>query len=293
MKISILGNGSWGRALFSVIKNTTPSVEIFGKGESVPKSDIVVLSVPTQAIREALKQISFKKNMILINTAKGIELSSHLLPHEIVAELVDTEIEYYSLIGPSFAKDVMHKMPTLVNLGYKNEYNSLSTVRHVLQTEYFRVRPTKGVTVLEMSGALKNIYAIGCGVAEGLKFGPNTRVKFIVLAIEEMYSLCRSLELSLEPDVTAGTIGDIILTCNSEESRNFRFGKLLAQKSVSNSLKEVNSTVEGYYSLASISYFEEKAGVELPLARFISNCIADDNPEKLQENFQQFVLGVS
>ena len=293
MNVSILGNGAWGNAMYSVIQHTNPSVKLLGKGDSSSDNDIVILSVPTQVIRHALQQVKFRDKKIIINTAKGIETTTHLLPYEIVIETVGKDIEYYSLIGPSFANEVVQEMPTIVNLGYMGNYDSLEKVRDTLQTSYFRIKPTNGVAVLETSGALKNIYAIACGMAQGLGYGSNTRAKLIVLAIEEIHRLFEGLDLLLEPDVTAGTVGDLILTCNSQESRNFKFGTLLAHMTVDKSLKEVHSTVEGYHSLASVDYFEKKAGVALPLGRFIATSIEQNNPKKLRECFQDFASGVS
>lgn len=289
MNISILGNGAWGKAMYSVITQNSTSVKLLGRGETSADNDIVVLAVPTQSIRDALEQVTFKNKKIIINTAKGIEKSTHLLPHEIISGGFGKHIEYYSLIGPSFANEVMLQMPTLVNLGYKDAYESVGAVHTVLQTDYFRVKPVKGVQLIEMSGALKNIYAIACGIAEGLGYGTNTRVKLLVHAIEEMNKLCDALRFPRTSDETAGTIGDLILTCNSVESRNFKFGSLLARLSVQESLSTVASTVEGYHTLDSLNYFEANAGIQLPLARFLAEVISRDDPQTLREEFNRFV----
>lgn len=290
MNISILGNGAWGKAMYSVVVNNSDSVSLLGKGDTSSDNDIAILAVPTQSIREALSQVTFKDKKIIINTAKGIEKSTHLFPHEIVSEGFGKDVEYYSLIGPSFANEVVQQMPTIVNLGYKEPYESVDMVHTVLQTNYFRVKPVKGVRLIEMSGALKNIYAIAGGIADGLGYGTNTRVKLLVLAIEEMNSLCDALDLPRTSDAIAGTIGDLVLTCNSVESRNFKFGKLLTKLSVADSLTTVASTVEGYNTLASLNYFEASAGIQLPLARFLFETISRDNPETLRKELNRFIV---
>ena len=104
-----------------------------------------------------------------------------------------------------------------------------------------------------------------------------------------MNGLFKKLQLKRDSNTTAGTIGDLILTCNSTESRNFTFGKLLAAYSVDKSLGKINSTVEGYHSLSSIEYFKTLAKVELPLATFVSKIIQLNNPKKIKRYFENFV----
>ena len=292
MNIHILGNGAWGNALFSVVKHNCPTVSIVKRGQKLIDPDIVVLSVPTQSIRESLKNISTDKNIIIVNTAKGIEKSTHLLPHKIVQSIFGNDVEYYTLIGPSFAQEVIKQMPTLVNLGYSKKNSNNIKVKNLFQTDFFRVKLTAGVEVLELSAAFKNIYAIACGLADGLGYGANTRVKLIVLAVDEMNTLYERLHWTIDSHITAGTVGDLILTCNSAESRNFTFGSLLAAHSVQDALTMVDSTVEGINSLTSVGYFEKKAGTKLLLADFVSNIVKMDNPKMVKTNFENFVKRV-
>lgn len=290
MKVKIIGNGAWGNALYSVVRLNCTEVSILKREEKVSDCDVIILSMPTQSIRESLKYISFSgKTRIIVNTAKGIEKSTHLLPHQIVNSAFGDEIDYYTLIGPSFAQEVIKKMPTLVNLGYVKKNTNNQKIKKLFQTDFFRVRLTIGVEVLELSAAFKNIYAIACGLAQGLGYGLNTRVKLIVLAIEEMTNLYKDLHLKFDSDMTAGTMGDLILTCNSIKSRNFAFGTLLAKHSVDKSLSKVNSTVEGFHSLASLEHFNKKARVRLPLATFVSSIIQINNPEIVKKSFEKFV----
>jgi len=252
MNVRIIGNGVWGKAMCHVLSQNCKDVSIAKRGEITENADVTVFCVPTQSIRDAAKTI--KNPKIIVNTAKGIEMNTHKFPYEIVRGVLGEKIEYYSLIGPSFAEEVTNDMPTLVNLGYVDMTSHTELVRNLFQTNYFRVKPIFGVEVLELSGALKNVYAIVCGLATGLGFETNTRVKLIVLAIEEMQRIFGNLNFSVETNATAGTIGDLILTCNSEESRNFRFGKLLATEDKEKILETFNGTIEGYHTLESIPH---------------------------------------
>lgn len=291
MQITILGDGVWGRALHSVIQqNTANTTQILGRGEKADKVELLVLSVPTQSIREALGQISFNEQKIIVNTAKGIESSTHALPHEIVQEELGKEFDYYTLSGPSFAKEVTLGMPTLVNLGYRVSSSNNQVVQKIFQTPQFHVRLTPGVEVLELSGAFKNIYAIGCGLATGLGFGDNTRAALIVMAIEEMHVVSQALGLTIEDTAKAATIGDIVLCCNSVESRNFRFGTLLAAYDIEHCFSEIKSTIEGFNTLASLSHFEAKSDRELPFARFISGVVQANNPQTIKKSFEEFFI---
>lgn len=290
MKIKIIGDGAWGKALYSVLTHNSKDVQILGRGDKAQDLEVVVLSVPTQSIREALSDITFSgKTKILVNTSKGIEKSTHLLPSQIIHEVLGQDIEYYTLIGPSFAQEVVEKMPTLVNLGYKIMNSNNEYMKELFQTDFFRVRLTTGVDVLELSAAFKNIYAIACGLADGLGYGTNTRVNLIVLAMEEISILFHNLSLKIDSELTAGTIGDLILTSNSSESRNFTFGSYLVKHPVSTSLEKVSSTVEGYHSLSSLNYFKKKGNVQLPLASFVSAIVKLNNPEKVKTSFEDFV----
>lgn len=290
MKVKIIGNGAWGNALYSVVKSNYAEVSVSKREERVNDCNVIILSVPTQSIRESLKYISFSdKTKIIVNTAKGIEKSTHLLPNQIVHSVFGDEIDYYTLIGPSFAEEVIKKMPTLVNLGYLEKNTNNQKIKRLFQTDFFRVRLTIGVEALEISAAFKNIYAIACGLALGLGYELNTRVKLMVLAIEEMTNLYRNLHLKLDSSITAGTIGDLILTCSSVESRNFTFGTLLTKYSIDKSLSKVNSTVEGFHSLTSFEHFTNKAKIKMPLATFISRIIQENNPKIVKKSFEKFV----
>ena len=290
MEVKIIGNGAWGKAIYSVVKKNTPTASFLLRGEKATVRDVLILSVPTQSIREALQLISFKeKHGIVINTAKGIEKNTHFLPQQIVSEAFGEDARYYSLIGPSFANEVVDEMPTIVNLGYTDENPLNQDVRNLFLTPYFRVRLTQNIEALELSGAFKNIYAIACGFANGLGYGANTRAKLLVLAIEEMSELHANLGHKMEVNMTAGTLGDLILTCNSIESRNFRFGSYLATHKKNEAFALVKSTVEGLDSLASVEYFKNKAKTKLRLASFICELVSMDKPKNAKKNFEDFV----
>lgn len=286
MKINILGNGAWGSALGKLLVENGNEVVFWNKKEKIVPLDVILIATPTQAIRQAIKD--YGQNLgkaVIINSAKGIEKGSHKLPSQIAKEFLGKDIEYFTLIGPSFAQEVDRKMPTLVNLGGSN--GRTQEICNLFQTDYFRVRPTKSVEALELAGALKNVYAIACGVAEGLGLGTNTRAKLIIIAYEEFQRLAQNLNYEIDEQAKPGTLGDLFLTCSSEKSRNFSFGKCLVNYSVEESFKKVNSTIEGCNTAFSIPYFAEKSA--MPLGEFVFEVIKENNSKKVSDKFADFV----
>jgi glycerol-3-phosphate dehydrogenase (NAD(P)+) len=287
--VCIIGNGAWGKALFHVISQNTKHVRIAKRGEIV-QEPIIILAVPTQSLRDLRSVLQPKvKKPVIINTAKGIERLTHKLPRDIMQEFIP-DCHYYALIGPSFAEEVTQNMPTVVNLGYEKASKRNEEMRDLFQTDYFRVKLTRGVEALELSGALKNIYAIGCGLADGIGYQTNTRIQLIMLAIEEMQQLFQKLHITIDRSSLPGTIGDLILTCNSSESRNFRFGQFLAKYNAEESLKKVGATVEGYASLNSIRFLEQKTGIELPLAELIRMIVFEGSGSSAKKMFKEFIM---
>lgn len=289
VKIIVVGHGKWGTAMASLLSENKREFSFWMRGKELPDNSILVMCVPTQAIRDVLGIYgkNLKKN-IIVNGAKGVEKETHKLPYQITQDVLGKDIEYFSLMGPSFADEIVRKMPTLVNVGYVKEKNA-EFIRDLFQTDYFRIRLTRGVRALELACAFKNVYAIACGIAYGLGFETNTRVKLMLLAIEEFYALSKRLGYKIDGRALPGTIGDLILTCSSEESRNFSFGKLLAKYKVEESLRIVKETVEGYATAESVPYFEKKTGVELPLAHFVYKITEENNPVLVKKLFSDFV----
>lgn len=286
MKINILGDGVWGLSLGKLLVKNGNEVAFWNKKDKIPPSDATLIAIPAQAIRQVIK--NYGQNLaktVIINSAKGLEKESRKLPWQIVKELLGKDIEYFTLIGPSFAQEVDRQMPTLVNLGAKN--GKAKKIVKLFETDYFRVRPTKSVEALELAGALKNVYAIVCGIAEGLGFGINTRAKLITIAYEEFRELAAKLNYEIDEAARPGILGDLFLTCSSLESRNFSFGKYLVKYSVRGCFKKVNSTIEGYNTAFSVPYFSTKS--QMPLGEFVLKVIKADDPKTVIKKFADLV----
>lgn len=289
MNIVIVGKGVWGNALYSVLSQNLSTVSFSQRGEAI-EADVVVLALPTQAIRSVLPIITFtSKEKVIINTSKGIEKNTHFFPHEIVKDVLGSSVIYATLMGPSFAEEVSAKLPTLVNFGSAQKAPILETVRKMFQTSYFRIQPTKHVQALEIAGALKNVYAIGCGISEGLGYKVNTRSQLLVMALTELQTLFEQMNVSYDATAMPETVGDVILTCSSTNSRNYTFGTLLPQYPIEISLQRIGATVEGYETAQSIPFLEEKIGTKLPLAHMIWEILQTNNPTKVKEIFEKLL----
>ena len=278
-KIAVLGAGAWGTALSRLVADATCEQKVY------------VLAVPTNALRDVLETLKDKigDKTLIINASKGIEYGTHKLPCEIIEEVLGKNIHYFSLIGPGFANGVINKNPTIVNLGYVN-LKYVESAKALFQSPYFDVMPTECLHAIEMMGAFKNIYAIGCGVAEGLGYGANTRTKLIVFAYQELKRLLSAMDYNYSESAEIAFLGDLVLTCNSTESRNFMLGKLLVHNSTKNCLEQIGETTEGLFSISSVRSFEQQAHIKLPLAKLIHDIIDSNDYNQTKRLFNHFIL---
>ncbi len=289
MKVAVMGYGHYGRALGSLLEHN--GVEFTPVDVDLPlkhEVEILIQVVPTQSIRQAFETNAkfFNPDMVVINAAKGIEQSSHELPHQIIEELGYKN--YYCLMGPSFATEIIDQQPTLVSLGYANDKQA-KVVVEMLQTSYFRVQGSADYQSLELAAAMKNVYAILCGYAEGLGFKGNTRAKLITLALQEVVKLAAAMGQSVDV-LAAGVVGDLVLTCSSTESRNFRFGQNLATMTQQEAFDAVGSTVEGFHTSQSIQALAKEHKAELPLATLTQRII--DKGAEGHRHFQDYVQSI-
>jgi glycerol-3-phosphate dehydrogenase (NAD(P)+) len=280
MNIAFIGLGKFGQAIASLVIHNGHEYEYAEVDRLLTKpADMVFVTVPAQFIRPACAANAecIPKEAIIVNCTKGIEEKTHLFAHEII-QSVGPFPNYYSLIGPSFASGIIDQDPTVVSLGYADSKH-VATVKKVLQTPYFRVQETAGYEALELSSALKNLYAITCGYATGLGHGPNTTAQLITLALNEFTQMAKALKLKEYDPMAPGVVGDMLMTCSSKESRNFQYGLSLAVAAkTGEEPTAMQHTVEGYFTSHSIQAIAKKHGATLPLA-FLTHDIIQDPPQ--------------
>lgn len=295
MKVSVLGSGGWGIALamaanrnshktvlwslfeeeISTLKEKRESEKLL-KGVKIPEeilltsdindaddSDIVIIAVPSVAVRSIAKKIKEIKNVkIVVNVAKGLEDGSFKRLSQVILEEVDLPLVVLS--GPSHAEEVARCVPTSL-VAASNDINAAETVIDVFSSESIRIYNNSDIVGVELGGALKNVIAVAAGFCDGLGLGDNTKAALITRGLTEMARL--GVMLGARENTFAGLtgLGDLIVTCTSKHSRNHRFGEMVGKGTpIQTALKEVG-TVEGYYATKLAYFLAQKVGAEMPI----------------------------
>lgn len=295
-KVTVLGSGGWGMALamsafdkgcdvtlWSPFKEevenlkSTRTNEKLLKGIYLPEGinitddlsvvegdTLTIIATPSTAVREVAKKLKEYKDFgIVVNVSKGFEKGSLKRLSEVVSEeMPDTPV--VALTGPSHAEEVARKMPTSI-VAASDSLAAAQVVQSIMSSPYLKIYTSGDIIGAELGGALKNIVAIAAGVCGGLGLGDNTRAALITRGMTEMARLgvCMGAKGYTFTGLTG--IGDLIVTCMSDHSRNNRFGKKLGQGvSVKDALEQVG-TVEGYYAAEMAHNLSIKYGIELPI----------------------------
>ena len=300
-KISVIGSGGWGIALAILLHKNGHNLTIwsFDKKEAeelkttrenktklpnillpedikvtddlkeaVNDKDILILAVPSKAIRSVSKSLKniIKDNQIIVNVAKGLEEDTLETMTDIIEEeLKGKKTQVAVLSGPSHAEEVGKGIPTTCVVSAHNKELTLY-LQNIFMNPSFRVYTSPDMLGIEIGGALKNVIALAAGIADGLNYGDNTKAALITRGIKEISSL--GVAMGGEQSTFYGLtgLGDLIVTCASMHSRNRRAGILLGQgKTLDEAIKEVNMVVEGVYSAKSALIAAKKYNVEIPI----------------------------
>ena len=301
-KIVVLGSGGWGMALALCANDNGCKVTLWSpfeqevqmlktkrtnekllKGIYIPEeiditSDlsvveggtITIIAVPSTAVREVAEKLKGYKDFgIVVNVSKGFEKESLRRLSEVISEELP-ESPVVALTGPSHAEEVARKIPTSIVAASKS-LAAAQAVQGIMSNKNLKIYTSGDIIGAELGGALKNIIAIASGICSGLGLGDNTRAALITRGMAEMARLgvCMGAKEYTFSGLTG--IGDLIVTCMSEHSRNNRFGRLLGEGvSLQEALERIG-TVEGYYAAEMAHGLALKFGIELPI---ISECYA-------------------
>lgn len=299
-KITVLGSGGWGTALAisafncghnvtlwspfqqevdELIKNKEnikllpdikipEQINITSDINSATDSLISIIACPSIAVRSVSKQLASVENHgIVVNVAKGFEKETlNRLSNVIREELPNDKICVLS--GPSHAEEVARMIPTSLVASSKS-FTAASIVQDVLSSEFLRIYTANDMVGVELGGAIKNVIAVCAGISDGLGLGDNTKAALITRGLSEMANLGVCMGADERTFMGLTGIGDLVVTCTSQHSRNNRFGnKVGSGVPVEQALKEVG-TVEGYYASLMTYQLGKKFGVELPI---INSC---------------------
>lgn len=311
--VSVLGAGSWGTALAKLVADRGIPTRLWARSaklaEEIEKTRInspylpgfelpstlratadledalrgatlVLVVVPTHGVRDVLMSAKpfIPEGSTLVSATKGIEENSLLLVSEIFEQIIpESEHDRLTYLGgPSFAKEVAAQMPTAVSIAGRDPAH-VALARDVFSTDRFRAYTTDDVVGVEVGGALKNVIAIAVGVADGMGFGHNTRAGLITRGLAEINRV--AVTLGANPLTISGLsgMGDLVLTCTGELSRNRTVGVKLGQgQKLSDVLGSMNMVAEGVRTAHSANQLSQKLGLDMPITSEVYRMLYQD-----------------
>lgn len=233
---------------------------------SIKKFDDILIATPSSGFKKTITELkdSIQPHQNIISATKGFCHESYALLNEIVEDMLPN-VKFALLTGPSFAKEVAAKLPTAVVIASK-DIGYAKYVQELFSNENFRCYTTTDIIGAQVGGAVKNVLAIAAGIADGMEFGVNAHAALITRGLAEIKKLGIKLGADPETLMGLGCLGDLLLTCSDNQSRNRRFGLYLGQgMSIDESLKKVNNVVEGYSSAKAVYNLAKKYNVDMPL----------------------------
>lgn len=300
--IAILGAGSWGTAVAIHLSQVGHQVllwahnpqhvlmmqqqranERYLPGISFPKhlhpvSDLnqciaaanyVIIAVPSHAFAGLLSQITAPLAHLAWIT-KGVDPVSHRLLSELVAERFGHEFPLAMISGPSFAKEVARLLPTALTLAANNAAFQ-QQLHQLIHHANVRAYLSDDLIGIQLCGAVKNVLAIACGISDGLGYGANAKAALITRGLAEMSRLGLALGAKQDTFLGLAGVGDLVLTCTDDQSRNRRFGLLLGQyKSINDAEQQIGQVVEGKHNAAQVCALAQQQQIEMPICEQIN-----------------------
>ena len=305
MKIAILGWGGWGLALactlsrlghevtvWSAFKDELDSIRRTGElranlpGVQIPRTDkltedicccenkdIIVVGIPTKFVRDVCNQARehISPYSIIVSCSKGLEEGSLKRMSEVIGE-VFPENTVVVLTGPSHAEELGRGIPTAVVVA-SSDRDAAMLIQRTFSDNVLRLYVNSDVIGCEIGGAIKNVIALCCGVLEGLGLGDNSRAALITRGLSEITRLGVAMGGTADTFCGLAGIGDLIVTCTSMHSRNFRAGILIGQGTDPEEAVRIVGTVEGYGCAAATLELSRRYGVDMPITREINGIL--------------------
>jgi glycerol-3-phosphate dehydrogenase (NAD(P)+) len=311
--ITVLGAGSWGTALAMLLARNGHRVFLWDRdaehiramcergvnqrylpGIELPEglqpvddlhsalqaADYILVVVPSAGFREVLKKTrahlgtTFK----LIWGSKGLEPGSGKFLHQIVDEELPEHSDIAAVSGPSFAKEVARGLPTAVTVASKNT-DYATRVAELLHCRRFRAYTSEDVVGVELGGSIKNVLAIAAGISDGLGYGANARAALITRGLAEIMRLGNCLGGQRETFMGLAGVGDLVLTCTDDQSRNRRLGLALGRGiERDKAVAEIGQAVEGLHTAKELDALADRCGVEMPITRQVKRVLFDSEP---------------
>ncbi len=305
-RVAVIGAGSWGTAIAVLLANKgleasiwvrkpaqkenmihqrenakyLPGVPLPDKlsitsdlEQAVSGSDVLVFSVPSHATRETARQAKpfVGQDTLAVGASKGIEVDSLKTMSQVLSEeLFECNRRRVAVLsGPNHAEEVSKQVPSATVIASRSR-KTAEELQKIFITSMFRVYTNPDVTGVELGGALKNIIALGTGISDGLGFGDNTKAAFMTRGLYEISRL--GINLGARPITFAGLsgVGDLIVTCTSDHSRNRRAGKMIGQgQKLEEIIAGTEMVIEGVTTTKAAIKLAEQAGTEMPITKII------------------------
>ena len=245
-----------------------PSIVVCPELESCISGALdVLIAVPSHGLRNTLETIRplLDERARVCWATKGFELNTGRLPHQVAEEVLGSERPIAVLSGPTFAKEVGAGLPTAMTIA-ANDAGFANDLAVALSSENFRAYTSDDIIGVEVGAAVKNVLAIGAGMSDGLGFGANTRIAMITRGLVEMTRLGVALGARQETFMGLAGMGDLVLTCTDNLSRNRRMGLALAAgKTVDEAKAEIKQVVEGVLAAKAVNEVANGLGIEMPI----------------------------
>lgn len=314
MNIGIIGAGSWGTAIAIMLAGNNHNIKLWSAvkdeidllntyrehihrlpGVKLPDNivieedletassdcEILVLAVASPYVRVTSHNLCpfIKEGQIIVNVAKGIEDNSLLMLSEVIKEEIP-QGKICVLSGPSHAEEVSKGIPTTVVVGAEDK-KTAELIQDAFICNTFRVYTSPDIIGIELGGAIKNVIALAAGIVDGLGLGDNTKAALITRGIAEISRLGKAMGAHLETFAGLSGIGDLIVTCTSNHSRNHNAGYLIGTgKTMDEAIKEVAQVVEGINTAKAALALAKKYNVSMPLVEEVNNCLFEGKKAK-------------
>ncbi len=306
-KIGVIGNGSFGTAMANLLVHNGYDVTLYGRNKeaidkmketnmnekylpyvllsnkikytnnlstAVKGRKIVVMAVPTQQFRAVSKKVAkfIEKDTIIVNLAKGIEQGSTDRLSQIAEEVLPKQA-YVALSGPTHAEEIVRNYPSSIVAASKDA-ESAKLIQDVFMNDRLRVYTQDDLIGVELAGALKNVIAIATGICDGMKFGANARAALMTRAIHEIERMGKVLGAKDATFAGLAGIGDLMVTCTTNLSRNRRCGLFIGiGLDVDEAVKRVGSTVEGFFTAEAVCELADKENIDMPICQLTNKVL--------------------
>lgn len=245
--------------------------------EALTGSELVILTVPSHSLRDVMGDAAahLSPEAILVSAVKGIEFETGMLMHQVIEDVLPSEQHprVVALSGPSFAQEIAHQHPTVVTLACREEAYAIS-VQATLSSPWFRCYSNTDVVGVEVGGALKNVIALAVGIGEGQEMGHNSRAALMTRGLAEVTRLGARLGADRATFLGLSGMGDLLLTCTGDLSRNRRVGIGLGRgRPLDEILAEIGQVVEGIPTTHAVCRLAERLKVDLPISNMVRKVI--------------------